>query len=74
MAIGKCDVSKKDLMRIVGLIGWLGTPATGHVPFFGGRLLCALLGSMRLAQGLTPPLDFVAVGSPGCHSPLFCAP
>ena len=34
-------VSKKDIMRIVGLIGWLGTPATGHLPFLGG-VYCAL--------------------------------
>ena len=34
-------VSTKDLMRIVGLIGWLGTLATGHLPFVGG-VYCAL--------------------------------
>ena len=28
-------------MRIVGLIGWLGTRATGHLPFLGG-VYCAL--------------------------------
>ena len=34
-------VSKKDIMRIVGLIGWLGTRATGHLPFLGA-VYCAL--------------------------------
>ena len=29
-------VSAKDLMQVVGLIGWLGTPATGNLPFLGG--------------------------------------
>ena len=29
-------VFAKDLMRVVGLFGWLGTPATGHLPFLGG--------------------------------------
>ena len=32
-------VSKKDIMRIVGLVGWLGTPATGHLPFLGGSIV-----------------------------------
>ena len=34
-------VSAKDVMRIVGLIGWLGTRATGYLPFLGG-VYCAL--------------------------------
>ena len=37
-------VSHKTLMRIMGLIVWLGTPATGHLPFLGGRILCVVLG------------------------------
>ena len=34
-------VPHKTLMRIVGLIGWLGTLATCHLPFLGGAC-CAL--------------------------------
>ena len=37
---GEC-VSAKDLMRVIDLIGWLGTPAKGHLPFLGG-VSCAL--------------------------------
>ena len=33
-------LSIKDLQCIMGLINWMATPATGHLPFFGGGILC----------------------------------
>ena len=66
-------VSKKDIMRIVGLIGWLGTPATGHLPFLGGGLLRALLGSVGLDQSHPQILDLPPVRSSDCHRALLCA-
>ena len=67
-------VSKKDVMRIVGLIGWLGTPATGHLPFLGGGLLCTLLGPVGLGQSHPQVLDLPPVRSSDCHPALLCAP
>ena len=67
-------VSKKDIMRIVGLIGWLGTPATGHLPFLGGGLLCALVGQVGLDQSHPQVLDLPPVRSSDCHPALLCAP
>ena len=66
--------SKKDIMRIVGLIGWLGTPATGHLPFLGGVLFCALLGPIGLDQSHPQVLDLPPVRSSDCHPALLCAP
>ena len=33
-------ISVKDLPRVMGLINWMATPATGHLPFLGGGILC----------------------------------
>ena len=33
-------LSIKDLQRVMGLINWKATPATRHLPFLGGGILC----------------------------------
>ena len=62
-------------MRVVGLIGWLGNPATGHLPFLGGGGGCsAILGQVRLAKGDPAPLDLPRHRSPDCPAWFFRAP
>ena len=41
-------LSVKDLQRVMGLINWMATPATGHLPFLGG---CIVLWSGRSLVG-----------------------
>ena len=47
--------SVKDLERVMGLINWMATPATGHLPLFGG-VYCAVVhshsGWLRVTQGM----------------------
>ena len=48
-------VPVKGLARIVGFIGWMGTPATGHIPFFWGGVYRGLFRSRSELVNFTPP-------------------
>ena len=66
-------VSSKDFMRVVGLIGWLGTPARGHLPFLGGVYSALFLGrSDRLK--VTPRLWISLVTAAMIVLPPFAVP
>ena len=69
---GRC-VSKKDLMRIVGLIGWLGTPATTHLPFLGG-VYCVLYRGRSEWLKVTPRLWISLLSAALIVIPLFFVP
>ena len=48
-------ISIKDLQQAMGLVNWMATPATGHLPFLGG-VYCAVRSShsgwLRVTQGM----------------------
>ena len=66
-------VSVKDLQRVMGLINWMATPATGHLPFLGG-VYCAVAGSSSGCLRVTPRMWLAVVSAmpltamyvPGC--------
>ena len=63
-------VSVKDLQRVMGLINWMATRATGHLPFLGGGgILCGGWVTLWLVTCDTRYVDCVGVCNVCSHAP-----
>ena len=66
-------ISVKDLQRVMGLINWMATPATGHLPFLGG-VYCAVAGSNSGWLNVTQGMWLALVSAIFVATPPFRAP